>query len=115
MSPATLKDEAAAVVGGGHGALRKSLVIAQVTLSLLLLIGAGLFTRSLGNLRNLGPGFPPQNLVAFEIDPSYSGYSVARLKVFYPQLLDPSLPSPAFSPPASLPCASLKITNGTAV
>src|SRR5580693_2316121 len=84
----TLKDEAAAVVGGGHGALRKSLVIAQVTLSLLLLIGAGLFTRSLGNLRNLGPGFSPQNLIGFEIDPSYSGYTVARLKAFYPQLLD---------------------------
>jgi len=83
----TLKDEAAAVVGGGHGALRKSLVIAQVTLSLLLLIGAGLFTKSLGNLRNLGPGFDAQNLIGFEIDPSYSGYSVARLKAFYPQLL----------------------------
>jgi predicted permease len=83
----TLKDEAAAVVGGGHGALRKSLVIAQVTLSLLLLIGAGLFTKSLGNLRNLGPGFNAQNLIGFEIDPSYSGYSVPRLKSFYPQLL----------------------------
>jgi predicted permease len=82
----TLKDEAAAVVGGGHGALRKSLVIAQVTLSLLLLIGAGLFVRSLGNLRNLGPGFPAQNLVGFEIDPSLSGYSVERMKVFYPEL-----------------------------
>jgi len=70
-----------------HGALRKSLVIAQVTLSLLLLIGAGLFTKSLGNLRNLGPGFSPQNLVGFDIDPSYSGYNVARMKVFYPQLL----------------------------
>jgi predicted permease len=83
----TLKDEAAAVVGGGHGALRKSLVIAQVTLSLLLLIGAGLFTKSLGNLRDLGPGFNSQNLIGFEIDPSYSGYSVPRLKAFYPQLL----------------------------
>jgi predicted permease len=84
----TLKDEAAAVVGGGHGLLRKSLVIAQVTLSLLLLIGAGLFTKSLGNLRDLGPGFSPQNLVGFEIDPSYSGYNVPRLKAFYPQLLE---------------------------
>ena len=82
----TLKDEAAAVVGGGHAGLRKSLVIAQVTLSLLLLIGAGLFVRSLGNLRNLGPGFPSQNLIGFEIDPSLSGYSVERMKVFYPQL-----------------------------
>jgi len=84
----TLKDEAAAVVGGGHGGLRKSLVIAQVTLSLLLLIGAGLFVRSLGNLRNLGPGFSAQNLVGFELDPSLNGYSVERMKVFYPQLLD---------------------------
>jgi predicted permease len=50
------------------------------------LIGAGLFVRSLGNLRDLGPGFPAQNLVGFEIDPSYSGYSVERMKVFYPQL-----------------------------
>ncbi|HEY2547483.1 MAG TPA: ABC transporter permease [Candidatus Acidoferrum sp.] len=83
----TLKDEAAAVVGGGRG-LRKSLVIAQVTLSLLLLIGAGLFVRSLGNLRNLGPGFSAQNLVGFELDPSLNGYSVERMKVFYPQLSD---------------------------
>jgi predicted permease len=84
----TLKDQAASVIGGSHGGLRKSLVVVQVTLSLLLLIGAGLFTRSLGNLRNLGPGFPVENLVGFEIDPSYSGYSVDRLKIFYPQLLD---------------------------
>jgi predicted permease len=84
----TLKDEAAAVVGGGHASLRKSLVVAQVTLSLLLLIGAGLFVRSLGNLRNLGPGFDAQNLVGFEIDPSLNGYSTERMKVFYPQLSD---------------------------
>jgi predicted permease len=39
----TLKDQAGAVVKGGHGGLRKALVVAQVSLSLLLLIGAGLF------------------------------------------------------------------------
>ena len=85
----TLKDQAGAVVGGGgHHRLRKALVIAQVTLSLLLLVGAGLFVRSLANLRNLGPGFSPQNLVGFEIDPSLNGYTTERLKVFYPQLSD---------------------------
>ena len=105
----TLKDEAAAVVGGGHGGLRKSLVIAQVTLSLLLLIGAGLFTRSLGNLRNLGPGFPAQNLIGFEIDPSYSGYSVARLKTFYPQLLDSLSSIPGVQ---STGLASMRILEG---
>ena len=82
----TLKDQAGAVVGGGHNRLRKALVIAQVTLSLLLLVGAGLFVRSLANLRNLGPGFPPQRLVGFQIDPSLSGYTSERMKVFYPQL-----------------------------
>src|SRR2546430_3839064 len=62
----TLKDQAGAVVGGGgHNRLRKALVIAQVTLSLLLLVGAGLFVRSLANLRNLGPGFPAEKLVGF--------------------------------------------------
>jgi predicted permease len=84
----TLKDQAGAVLGGGHHRLRKALVIAQVTLSLLLLIAAGLFVRSLSNLRNLGPGFPVENLVGFEIDPSLNGYTPDRLKVFYPQLVE---------------------------
>jgi predicted permease len=84
----TLKDQAGAVVGGGHHRLRKALVIAQVTLSLLLLIAAGLFVRSLSNLRDLGPGFPVERLVGFEIDPSLNGYTPERMKVFYPQLLE---------------------------
>jgi predicted permease len=84
----TLKDQAGAVVGGGHNPLRKALVIAQVTLSLLLLVGAGLFVRSLANLRNLGPGFVPERLVGFNIDPSLNGYTPERMKVFYPQLSD---------------------------
>jgi predicted permease len=84
----TLKDQAGAVVGGGHHRLRKALVVAQVTLSLLLLIAAGLFVRSLSNLRNLGPGFPADKLVGFNIDPSLNGYSAERMKVFYQQLSD---------------------------
>ncbi|HYL84942.1 MAG TPA: ABC transporter permease [Candidatus Angelobacter sp.] len=84
----TLKDQAGAVVGGGHNALRKGLVIAQVTLSLLLLVAAGLFVRSLSNLQNLGPGFPPERLVGFNLDPSLNDYTPERMKVFYPQLAD---------------------------
>jgi predicted permease len=82
----TLKDQAGPVVGGGHNRLRKALVIAQVTRSLLLLVGAGLFVRSLANLRNLGPGFSSEKLVGFQIDPSLNGYTTRRMKVFYPQL-----------------------------
>jgi predicted permease len=85
----TLKDQGGAVVGSsGHHRLRKGLVVAQVTLSLLLLVGAGLFVRSLANLRNLGPGFSPERLIGFQIDPSLNGYTPERLKVFYPQLSD---------------------------
>jgi predicted permease len=73
LAPA-LKSEATAVVGGGgHFRLRKGLVVAQVALSLLLLIGAGLFTRSLMNLRSLDPGFKPDRLFEFDVDPARSG------------------------------------------
>jgi predicted permease len=84
----TLKDEAGAVVSGGHGRLRSGLVVTQVALSLLLLIGAGLFLRSLKNLGNLGPGFSPDRLVGFNIDPSLAGYQKERLKLFYQQLTE---------------------------
>src|SRR6185437_8706184 len=82
----TLKDQAGAVVGGGAVRFRKALVIAQVTLSLLLLIGAGLFIRSLKNLQDLGPGFQPSNLYAFNVDPSLNGYTDARDNIFAQQL-----------------------------
>ena len=84
----TLKDQAGAVVGGGHGRLRNALVVTQVALSLLLLIGAGLFLRSLKNLSNLGTGFPAERLVGFNIDPSLSGYTPQQLNTFYQQLTD---------------------------
>jgi predicted permease len=84
----TLKDQAGAVVGGGHGRFRNALVVTQVALSLLLLIGAGLFLRSLKNLSNLGPGFSADRLVGFNIDPSLNGYTPERLNGFYQQLAE---------------------------
>jgi len=84
----TLKDQAGSVVSGGNVALRKALVTAQVALSLLLLIGAGLFLRTLNNLRGLGPGFSPERLVGFNLDPSLNGYSVERAKIFYRRLTE---------------------------
>jgi predicted permease len=83
-----LKDEASAVVGSGNKGLRKSLVIVQVALSLLLLIGAGLFLRSLDNLSQLGPGFNASRLIGFEIDPTLSGYKSDRVKLTYRELTE---------------------------
>ncbi len=86
----TLKDQSGGLAGasGGTVRLRKGLVAAQVTLSLLLLVGAGLFVRSLRNLATLGPGFPSENLVAFNLDPSLTGYSSDKSKAFYKTLTE---------------------------
>ena len=80
----TLKNESGTLLGGSAPfRFRKGLVVAQVALSLLLLIGAGLFTRSLMNLRHLNPGFEPQHVIAFSVDPALSGYDLERrLAVF---------------------------------
>ncbi len=85
----TLKDQVGGIVGGGSQVrIRKGMVVAQVSLSLLLLVGAGLFIRSLRNLRDLGPGFPTSNLVSFNLDPSMNGYGTEKAKLFYGQLAD---------------------------
>jgi len=82
----TLKDEVGSIVGGGSVKLRKALVAAQVTLSLLLLIGAGLFIRSLRNLKDLDPGFRTSNLLTFAVDPTSNGYPRERSLDFYRHL-----------------------------
>jgi predicted permease len=105
----TLKDQAGSVVSGGHVILRKSLVIAQVTLSLLLLIGAGLFVKSLNNIRELGPGFPVQRLIGFTVDPSLSGYKTDRAKEFYFRLTDSISAIPGVQ---SVSLASMRILEG---
>jgi predicted permease len=84
----TLKDQVGSIAGGTSVALRKCLVAAQVALSLLLLIGAGLFIRSLTNLKDLDPGFRTANLIGFAIDPPMNGYQEQRSRDLYRRLRD---------------------------
>ena len=86
---AALKEAAGAVTGsGGSARLRKALVTAQVALSFLLLVGAGLFTRTLINLKNTHTGFEGVGkLVTFQVDPARLGYSVPRIRSFYQDML----------------------------
>ena len=84
----TLKDQVGSIAGGTSAGLRKTLVAAQVALSLLLLIGAGLFIRSLGNLKSLDPGFRTSNLIGFAVDPPMNGYKPDRSLDFYRRLRD---------------------------
>ncbi len=100
----TLKDAAPAAGGGGGSArLRKSLVAAQVAFSFLLLAGAGLFVKTLANLKNTNTGFGVlNNLISFQTDPALSGYNQTRLEAFYRRALDeiraiPGVQSATFS------------------
>ncbi len=81
----TLKEQASAVVGG-HVRFRKSLVVSQVALSLVLLIGGGLFARSLYNVKNIDAGFRTDHLISMALQPSYSGYKEARILSLYSEL-----------------------------
>jgi predicted permease len=83
----TLKDAAGSVVGGGHVRVRKALVVSQVALSLLLLIGAGLFLRSLNGLMTIDLGFKREHLLTFGADPTLVGYKGPRVKQYAMDLL----------------------------
>jgi predicted permease len=88
LTPA-LQDQAGALAGGRRQArFRRALVAVQVSLSMLLLVGAGLFVRSLMNLRGLGPGFSTESLLAFDVDPSLGSYTVEQSKAFHTQLTE---------------------------
>ena len=86
----TLKDTVGSVAGaGGSLFLRKGLVAAQVALSFLLLFGAGLFARSLHNLKTTDSGFHEQhNLVTFQLAPALNGYDAPRVVHFFNELLE---------------------------
>lgn len=84
----TLKDQAANVAGGSAQVIyRKALVVLQVALSLVLLVGAGLFLRSLRNLREIDPGFRADHLMSFAINPSLNGYDMPRAVSLFDRLI----------------------------
>ncbi len=73
---------------GGHLRFRRISVAVQIGLSLLLLVGAGLFVRTLQNLKSLNVGFTTDHLVTFGIDPTLGGYDPKEALVVQKQLLD---------------------------
>jgi predicted permease len=84
-----LKEQAANVMGGrSHMRLRKGLIVAQVALSLLLLIAAGLFTYGLRNIEKIPVGFRTDHLLSFSVQPRLNGYNDDKLRTFYSQLRD---------------------------
>jgi len=80
--------EGAATPGGSRLWLSKALVACQVALSLVLLVTASLFIRTLRNLQNVNLGFQRENIAIFDIDPTNLGYRGPQLRAFYDQLLE---------------------------
>jgi predicted permease len=107
----TLRTGETAVVGGsGQLRLRRGLVVAQVALSLLLLVGAGLFSRSLINLRALDPGFKPERLFAFQVEPARGGQDFPRRVATLRRIQDELLALPGV---ASVSGADVALMTGS--
>jgi predicted permease len=73
-----------------HGFPRPSgmqaLVVAQIAISLLLLVAAGLFIRTLANLQSVPLGFNRDNVLLFEVNAPQAGYPEATVAAFYAEL-----------------------------
>ncbi len=100
----TLKDAAGGLSAGRSSTrLRKVLVTVQVALSFLLLAGAGLFAKTLINLKNTDTGLRNiGNMVTFQVDPRGVRYTVPQIRSFYENVLreiqaTPGVTSTAFS------------------
>ncbi len=74
-----LKEGGAAVSGGGSSRIRAALVVAQVAVSMVLLVGAGLMLRSLVELQSVNPGFDSQRVLTMTLDLNWSRYTSSDL------------------------------------
>jgi predicted permease len=86
---AVLKDESGALAGGRRKArLSSGLAVAQVALSLILLVSAGLFVRSFRATQHFDPGFNPRNVLLQSYDLFPNGYSQSEGMTFNRQVLE---------------------------
>jgi predicted permease len=84
---ATLREQGSSVSGGLSSVrFRKALVVSQIVLTTVLLVGAGLFARSLNNLNHINLGLRADNVIAFSIAPELNGYSPQRTIAFFDDL-----------------------------
>ncbi len=80
--------ESSRSVTGSRTILSKGLVVVQVAMSVVLLVGAGLFLRTLENLKSVDVGFDSTNLLMFNVNPGVNRYDPARSAHVFRQVLD---------------------------
>ncbi len=81
-----LKTGPADIAGGRRFGMRNALVVVQVAVSVVLLVAAGLFLRSLRNAAAIDIGFKPDHILIAAVDPRIHGYSDAQTAAFLSQL-----------------------------
>jgi macrolide transport system ATP-binding/permease protein len=112
-----LKADSAGVVGSrGRAWVRSSLVVVQVSLSFVLLVGAGLLTQSLQKIRGTSPGFSTHDVLFTGVDLVSAGYDEQRAQNFQDQLLDrvkalPGIESAVFARTTPLSYGSFSSTQ----
>jgi predicted permease len=85
----TLRDESGGQTGSRRRfGLRSSLVTAQVAMSLLLLMGSGLFLRSFTSALRVDPGYDPTGVAVLNVEPETTGYDEEEGRQLYPRLLE---------------------------
>jgi putative ABC transport system permease protein len=86
----TLKEGSTqSTLGSSRGKLRSALIVAQVSVSFLLLIGAGLMVRSLINPKRVDPGFRPENVLTVQLNLDFARYTAnEKVLSFVESLLD---------------------------
>jgi predicted permease len=82
-----LKQQTSTITGGTLN-FRRLIVSLQVGLSVLLLVGSGLFVRTMQNLRHIDTGINPSHLITFHIDPLLSGYTQEKIPVLHQRVLE---------------------------
>jgi predicted permease len=98
-----LKSDSVGVVGGaGKAWVRSGLVVVQVSLSFILLVGAGLLMQSLQKIRNTSPGFSTRNVLDTAVLLVSAGYDAQRAQAFQDELMErvkalPGVESAAFA------------------
>ncbi|MBA3295434.1 MAG: ABC transporter permease, partial [Acidobacteria bacterium] len=99
---AALKAQSGQPAGGRGGArFRTSLATAQVALSMVLVVLAGLFTKSLANISHVDPGLVPDGLVMFGISPQRNGYTAQRATALFERLQEEMAALPGVTAVAS--------------
>jgi len=112
LVPALKNDAAAPGRGYRRYSLRNLLIVAQVGVSLVLLIGAGLFVRSLRNAQSIDPGFEMDHLLTMKLDTTVGGMEASKAEAFYKNVVEQTRNLPGVKSVSMASSGPLELISG---